>query len=42
MVMGRHLDVLGANSLATTLHVGFARGHNLVRGLFLDPTAREC
>jgi transcriptional regulator with XRE-family HTH domain len=41
MVMGRHLDVLAANSLATALHGGFARGNNLVRTLFLDPAARE-
>jgi transcriptional regulator with XRE-family HTH domain len=40
MVMGRHLDVLAANSLATAVHGGFARGHNLVRSLFLDPAAR--
>jgi transcriptional regulator with XRE-family HTH domain len=41
MVTGRRLDVLAANSLATAIHGGFARGHNLVRGLFLDPSARE-
>jgi transcriptional regulator with XRE-family HTH domain len=41
MVTGRHLDVLAANSLATALHGGFARGTNLVRSLFLDPAARE-
>jgi hypothetical protein len=41
IVMGRHLDVLAANSLATALHGGFARGTNLVRTLFLDPAARE-
>jgi hypothetical protein len=41
MVTGRHLDVVAANSLATALHGGFARGHNLVRSLFLDPAARE-
>jgi transcriptional regulator with XRE-family HTH domain len=41
MVTGRHLDVLAANSLATALHGGFTRGHNLVRTLFLDPAARD-
>jgi transcriptional regulator with XRE-family HTH domain len=41
MVIGRHLDVLAANSLATALHGGFASGNNLVRSLFLDPAARE-
>jgi transcriptional regulator with XRE-family HTH domain len=41
LVTGRHIDVLAANSLATTLHGGFAPGHNLVRTLFLDPAARE-
>jgi transcriptional regulator with XRE-family HTH domain len=41
LVTGRHLDVLAANSLATVLHGGFARGNNLVRSLFLDPAARE-
>jgi transcriptional regulator with XRE-family HTH domain len=41
MVIGRHLDVLASNSLAAALHGRFARGHNLVRGLFLDPTARD-
>jgi transcriptional regulator with XRE-family HTH domain len=40
-VMGRRMDVLAANSLAAALHGGFARGHNLVRLLFLDPAARE-
>jgi hypothetical protein len=41
LVTGRHVDVLAANSLATALHGGFARGNNLVRTLFLDPAARE-
>jgi transcriptional regulator with XRE-family HTH domain len=41
MVTGRHLDVLAANSLASALHGGFARGHNLVRSLFLDPAAHD-
>jgi transcriptional regulator with XRE-family HTH domain len=41
MVIGRHIDVLAANSLATALHGGFARGTNLVRALFLDPAARD-
>jgi hypothetical protein len=41
MVLGRHLDVLAANSLAAALHSGFTRGHNIVRGVFLDPSARE-
>jgi transcriptional regulator with XRE-family HTH domain len=41
MVTSRHLNVLAANSLATALHGGFARGNNLVRSLFLDPAARD-
>jgi transcriptional regulator with XRE-family HTH domain len=40
-VMGRRMDVLAANSIATALHGGFIRGQNLVRLLFLDPAARE-
>jgi transcriptional regulator with XRE-family HTH domain len=40
-ITGRHVDVLAANSLATALHGGFARGSNLVRSLFLDPAARD-
>jgi transcriptional regulator with XRE-family HTH domain len=41
IVTGRHVDVLAANSLATALHSGYARGTNLVRSLFLDPSAHE-
>jgi transcriptional regulator with XRE-family HTH domain len=41
LVMGRRMDVLAANGLATALHGGFACGHNLVRLVFLDPAARE-
>jgi MmyB-like transcription regulator ligand binding domain len=40
-VIGRRMDVLAANPLAATLHGGLARGHNIVRMVFLDPAARE-
>jgi transcriptional regulator with XRE-family HTH domain len=41
IVIGRHMDVLAANPLATVLHGRFTRGTNLVRGVFLDPASRE-
>ena len=41
LVVGRRMDVLAANPLASAIHGGFAKGHNLVRLVFLDPEARE-
>jgi transcriptional regulator with XRE-family HTH domain len=38
-VLGRRLDVLASNHLATALHPAFAVGSNMVRALFLDPAA---
>jgi hypothetical protein len=40
-VLGRRVDVLAANPLATALHPGFARGRNLVRAVFLEPASRD-
>jgi transcriptional regulator with XRE-family HTH domain len=40
-VLGRRLDVLAANPLATALNPVFAPGNNLLRYFFLDPAARE-
>ncbi|WP_433683306.1 helix-turn-helix transcriptional regulator [Nocardia sp. CA-119907] len=42
LVLGRHLDVLAANPLATALNSCSAQGVNLVRAVFLDPAARDC
>ena len=39
-VMGRRLDVLAANELATALHPSFRQGRNLARAAFLDDGAR--
>jgi transcriptional regulator with XRE-family HTH domain len=41
LVIGRYRDVLIANRLATTLHVAYTPGTNLLRFLFLDPLAPE-
>jgi transcriptional regulator with XRE-family HTH domain len=40
LVVGRRMDVLGANALARALHPSYQRGRNLVRDLFLDADAR--
>ena len=39
-VLGRRLDVLAANELATALHPSFRQGCNLARAAFLDDGAR--
>jgi transcriptional regulator with XRE-family HTH domain len=41
VVLGRHMDVLAANAVATALNPGFAAGTNLVRFIFLDERARD-
>ncbi len=41
VVVGRHRDVLAANDLAVALNPGFTPGRNLLRDVFLDPSARE-
>lgn len=41
LVIGRYRDVLIANRLATTLHVAYTPGTNLLRFLFLDPLAPD-
>lgn len=41
IVMGRCMDVLAANSLAGALHGRSIRGTNVVRSIFLEPSARE-
>jgi transcriptional regulator with XRE-family HTH domain len=41
MVLGRCLDVLGANSLADALHGRPIRGTNVMRSIFLDPGAHD-
>jgi transcriptional regulator with XRE-family HTH domain len=41
VVIGRHRDVLAANDLAVAVNPGFTPGRNLLRDVFLDPTARE-
>ena len=40
VVLGRHMDVLAANALATALHVSLRPGRNIVRDVFLDEEAR--
>jgi transcriptional regulator with XRE-family HTH domain len=40
-VRGRHLDVLAHNALAGALYHGFTTGTNLLRVIFLDPTAQQ-
>jgi transcriptional regulator with XRE-family HTH domain len=40
-VVGRHMDILAANRLGSALHGGFKKGSNMVRLVFLDPSARE-
>jgi transcriptional regulator with XRE-family HTH domain len=40
-VTGRHLDVLGSNPLARALSPMHAVGSNLLRSVFLDPSARD-
>ena len=42
LVLGRHLDVLAANPLATAVNSCLAQGVNMVRAMFLDPQARAC
>jgi transcriptional regulator with XRE-family HTH domain len=41
LVIGRRLDVLAHNRLAALLMTNIPHDHNLVRGLFLRPGARE-
>jgi transcriptional regulator with XRE-family HTH domain len=41
LVLGRHLDVLAANGLASALSPVFTPGVNLVRAVFLDPELRN-
>ncbi|WP_167133144.1 helix-turn-helix domain-containing protein [Paramicrobacterium chengjingii] len=41
IVLGRALDVLGANSLGFALFEGFPHGQNLLATLFLDPDAHR-
>jgi transcriptional regulator with XRE-family HTH domain len=41
LVLGRYLDVLDANTLGSALYGGFSGERNMLRLLFLDPTARE-
>jgi transcriptional regulator with XRE-family HTH domain len=40
-VLGRRMDVLAYNALAGLLHGDFATERNIVRVVFLDPSARE-
>ena len=40
-VLGRRMDVLAFNALAGMLHEGFRTERNMVRLVFLDPTARD-
>jgi transcriptional regulator with XRE-family HTH domain len=40
-VIGRHLDILAANALASALSPIYSRGVNLVRAVFVDPELRE-
>jgi transcriptional regulator with XRE-family HTH domain len=40
-VVGARMDILAANKLGTALHDGFRKGSNMVRLIFLDPSARE-
>lgn len=40
-VVGPALDIMAANSLATTLHSGFEKFDNLARMVFVDPAGRE-
>jgi len=40
-VLGRRMDVLANNALASALHRGFTNGNNLARVFFMDPAARE-
>ena len=40
-VIGRRLDVLAANALASTLSPCWSPGNNLVRAVFLDPKVRR-
>lgn len=42
LVLGRYLDVLAANPLATAVNSCSAPGVNMVRAIFLDPQARDC
>ncbi|WP_062984636.1 helix-turn-helix transcriptional regulator [Nocardia anaemiae] len=42
LVLGRHMDVLAANPLATAVNSCSAKGVNMVRAIFLDPQARAC
>ncbi|MBB5787882.1 helix-turn-helix transcriptional regulator [Jiangella mangrovi] len=41
LVVGRYLDVLAANPLATALNTCLRSGTNQVRSFFLDPVARD-
>jgi transcriptional regulator with XRE-family HTH domain len=41
LVVGRWMDVLATNPLATALYDGLEYGDNLLRLVFLDPAARE-
>ena len=41
VILGRHMDVLVSNPLATALHGGWESSNNMVRLVFLDPEARE-
>jgi transcriptional regulator with XRE-family HTH domain len=41
LVLGRHMDVLAANALASALSPVFTPGVNLVRAVFLDPELRN-
>ena len=41
VILGRHMDVLASNPLATALHGGWETSSNMVRLVFLDPEARE-
>lgn len=42
LVLGRYMDVLAANPLATAVNSCSAPGVNMVRAIFLDPQARDC
>lgn len=39
-VLGRRMDVMAANTLAGVVHGAYTRGQNVLRHLFLDPSAR--
>jgi transcriptional regulator with XRE-family HTH domain len=41
VILGRHMDVLASNPLATALHGGWESSTNMVRLVFLDPEGRE-